>query len=247
MGLTNPLFLFRDTKNEKVRVIRASTLCSYWYCAEKAFLQATKTVESEPNEATLIGTEIHDAVAVARPKTAEETELDTFLKQFMVDYYTGKGGTALSGCDSKVFMRAWLNWEGETVGYITTHGFDDFQVKPNKHVTLIEYKTTNQKQIDKYKLPMARFQVKLYMWILCPLLKLGGYSWDSGKVIFLNRKGEYLYGDEITDFSEAEAEAEIKRVFDAFNDNRNMYAPARFKCYRCPKEFKDHCIFQGNR
>jgi hypothetical protein len=143
------------------------------------------------------------------------------------------------------------------VGYITSHGFDDFRVDPDKKVTIVEYKTTSQKVVDWYKLSTAIFQLKVYCWMLDPLLKAGGYTISKAEIVYLpqppKRKTVEAPSPHLTeplgvktiDYNEAAVEADIRSVFAQFAHPDKMVAPARYKCYMCHPNFKSRCIFQN--
>jgi CRISPR/Cas system-associated exonuclease Cas4 (RecB family) len=255
MPISNPMKLFKNPKNEEIKYIRVSTLAAYFHCAAKAYLQAIG-VESPSNEATSEGTRIHNDITASRPSTALERELELYLKQFMVSHECGGASTGISGTENKVFMREWLE-NGKVVGYIESHGFDDFRVDPDKKVTIVEYKTTSQKIVDWYKLSTAIFQLKIYCWMLEPILKAGGYSIDKAEIVYLpqpdkRRKGEPLPPHmveplgvrTIIDYNAEAVEADIRMVFNQMRDPTHMLAPARYKCYICHPNFKALCPFQ---
>ena len=226
-----------------VNHIRASTLGHYWFCAVQAWLQ-TCGIESPRNEALSIGKAIHDDITGSRDPSIWEKEFETFLKQFMVKRSTGAGSTGLDDTEDMVFQRAWLGDDHTTIiGHVTTHGIDDFRVSPERDVVLVEYKTTNQRYIDYYKLSPAMFQLRVYMWILEPYLTAGGYHIVRGEIVFLNRKGEPMGVKEILDYSAAEVEGHIARILEQFADPTKLIPPAKWKCLRCPKEFKERCPF----
>jgi hypothetical protein len=168
----------------------------------------------------------------------------------------GKGSTGIRDSEDKVFMREWIE-NGKVVGYIVSHGFDDFRVDPDKRVTIVEYKTTSQKVVDWYKLSTAIFQLKTYAWMLEPILKDGGYTIDKLEIVYIpqpdrRKKGEPpaphtlepLGVRTITDYSAASTEADIRMVFQQFADPSKLIAPARYKCFMCHPNFKSQCIFQ---
>lgn len=235
------LKLFRKPDGTEVNHVRASTLGHYWFCAVQAWLQ-TCGIESPRNEALSIGKAIHDEITGSRDPSFWEKEFETFLKQFMVKRETGAGSTGLAGNEDMVFQRAWL--DGTTViGHVTTHGIDDYRVSPERDVVLVEYKTTNQRYIDYYKLSPAVFQLRVYMWILEPYLIAGGYNLKRGEIVFLNRKGEPMGIKEITDYTAADVEANIARILEQFADPKKLIPPSKFKCLHCATVFKERCPF----
>ena len=253
MPIKNELKLFRSQHGKIIEHIRVSTLAGYWFCAAKSYLQALG-VNSPSSPATEAGTELHNAFTAARPPSQLEIELENYLKRFMVNIDTGAGSTGLAGTEDKVFARAWKR-DGQVVGWITSHGFDDFRVDPDKKVTIVEYKTTSQKVVDWYKLSTAIFQLKVYMWMIEPLLKQGGYTLHKAEIVYYPQLGkrdkrlphevEPLGVKTITDYSEASVEADIENIFKQFGEPTKMIPPARYKCYMCHPNFKSQCPFQG--
>ena len=235
--------LFRKPDGTEVKYIRVSALAHYWYCAVQAY-QISCGIESPNNEALQIGKRIHDDISNARQLSTWEKEFQTYIKQFMVDRSTGTGSTGLDSDEYKVFQRAW--YDGTVVlGHITTHGIDDFRVSPERTIIMMEYKTTNQRIIDHYKLSPAIFQLKVYMWILEPYLIAGGYKIKRGEIVFLNRKGEPLGVKEIEDYSATDVELNIARILEQFRDPTKLIPPAKFKCYGCPEVWRKGCPFQS--
>lgn len=253
--------LFRNSKGTAIEHIRVSTLASYFFCAHKAYLQAAEGIDSPGNDATAEGSRIHDAITASRPPSLLEQQLETYLKGFMVNIDTGQGGTALSNTENKVFARAWIV-NGETKGFLTTHGIDDFRVNPDKSVVLVEYKTTSQKVIDWYKLSTALFQLKVYAWILEPILTAGGYRIEKAELVYLpqQKRGKkhkepwqleplgirtIACGTQRDDYNAAAVEADIAMIFREFGNPCNMQPPARFKCYSCHPNYKACCPLQS--
>ena len=254
----NILKMFR-AGNREVKYLRVSTLASYFYCSVRARCQALG-IDTPPTEALAIGKRKHDEITAARQPSVWERELETYLKTCMVtELESTDGSTGIRDAENKVFMRGW--YDGATViGHIVTHGVDDWECNPQREVTLIEYKTTNQKYVDNYKLSTALFQTKLYIWILDPLLKLGGYRIVRGKVVYLARDGKPIgekiiridespkyetenYEDDWFVYNTKRVESEIAKILDQFEHPENLIPPARFKCARCPQIFKNECPF----
>lgn len=240
MPIQNILKLFHTQSGKPVRYLRASTLGHYWYCAVQAWLQA-QGIESPDNKAMNIGRRIHDEITASRKPSKWEVEFEDFLRAFMVERESGEGSTGISETENKVFMRAW--YDGETVlGHIVTHGVDDFRVYPDRTVIFEEYKTTAQRVIDYYKLTPAIFQLKVYMWIMEPYLKVGGYKLKHGQVVFLTRRGKPLGTKEVY-YNQEEVEGQITRILYQFEHPEELIPPARWKCRICPEVYKRRCPF----
>ena len=240
MPIKNVTKLFKAPNGQKIVFIRASTLAGYWYCAIKAWCEA-RGIEAPSSEALDIGKKIHDQISNSRASSKWEIELENFLKQFMVDRESGEGTTGMKTEKFKVFMREWKDGE-VVVGHVVTHGVDDFRCSDTKQVTLVEYKTTNQRYIDSYKLAPATFQIKLYAWILEPYLKIGGYTIHRLEIVYLNRRGDIL-GTKQVEYSAEEVEKDIAKILKQFNDPSLLIPPAKFKCLHCDERYKRECPF----
>ena len=248
MKALKPLLrLMRTPDGREIRFIRASTLGHYYYCAVQAWLMA-QGLEPPRKEALSEGRRIHDEIAKARKLSKWEKEFQDYITQFMVPHpAAGEGSTGLKTEENMVFLRKW--YDGNTViGYITTHGVDDFRVYPDRTVILVEYKTTKQNVIDYYKLAPAVFQLKVYMWILEPYLNVGGYKIQRGEIVFLKRLGKGrikpLGIKQIVDYDAADVERQISQILYQFNHPEELIPCAKWKCKICPEVFKKRCPFQ---
>jgi len=281
----NILKLFRTSDNKEIKYLRASTLAHYYFCSIQAKLIASG-VDSPPNEALAVGKKVHDAITASRLPTKHEKELEDYLKECMVAEQAGDGGTGIRGAEG-IFMREIS--DGIHVGHIVTHGIDDFRVRPtftaaqkygnfhykvspDKEVVLTEYKTTNQRYVDNFKLATAVFQIKIYAWLLEPLLAKRGYYIKKLEVIYLSRAGEPIGQKEIWNYqclsdkpevveilkqlngndfgrfiyNPDQVERDLKRIIAEFNKPlEDLIAPARHKCFRCDGVFKNRCPFKG--
>jgi hypothetical protein len=281
----NILKLFRTADNKEIKYLRASTLAHYYFCAIQAKLIASG-VDSPPNEALAVGKKVHDAITASRLPTKHEKELEDYLKECMVAEQAGDGSTGIRGAEG-IFMREIS--DGIHVGHVVSHGVDDFRVRPSynaalkfgnyqfkvdeaKEVILTEYKTTNQRYVDNFKISTAIFQIKIYAWLLEPLLAKKGYYIKKLEVVYLSRAGEPIGQKEIWNYqclsdkpevteilkqlsggdfgryiySPEQVERDIKSIRAEFNKPlEEMIACARFKCYRCDAIFKNRCPFKG--
>jgi CRISPR/Cas system-associated exonuclease Cas4 (RecB family) len=245
MPLENLTKFFQRQNGKTVRYLRASILGHYWYCAVQAWLQASG-IRSPSNEAMEIGKRVHDEISKARSLSAWEKEFNDFIAKFQVEKSIdiGEGSTGMDTKENMVFQRAW--YDGETViGHVVTSGVDDFRVSPERDITFIEYKTSAQKVIDYYKLAPASFQLRVYMWIFEPILKIGGYKTSHGEIVYLTRKGDPIGKHDIVDYDATSTETEIERILKQFRDPSTLIPPSKFKCFRCPDVYKSKCPFQG--
>lgn len=267
--------------------LRSSTLAHYFHCAVQAYL-INQGVDSPPNEALIVGKKVHDAITESRQPTKYEKELEDYLKTCMVTQDVGEGSTGIRGAKGVLTRKICVD---SKVNFVVTHGIDDFRVRPTlkqaqkfgdynfkvedgKDVVLTEYKTTNQRYIDNYKLCTALFQIKIYAWLLEPLLVKRGYRIKKLEVVYLNRLGEVvgqkdvwnLYclstNPEVIDvltqlnhnglgrfiYNGDIVEADIKNVIREFNKPiTELIPPARYKCYCCDAVFKNRCPFKNQQ
>ena len=244
MPLENLTKFFQNQNGRTIRYLRASTLGHYYYCAVQAWLQASG-INSPSNEAMEIGKRVHDEISKARNLSTWEKEFNDFIAKFQVEKPSniGEGSTGMDTKENMVFQRAW--YDGETmIGHVVTSGVDDFCVSPERDITFIEYKTSAQKVIDYYKLAPASFQLRVYMWIFEPFLKIGGYKTSHGEIVYLTRKGEPIGKHDVVDYDAAAVETEIARILEQFRDPTKLIPCAKWKCYRCPETYKSKCPFQ---
>ncbi len=243
MKIHNELKLFRRNDGSEVKLIRISNLGHYFYCAVQAWLIA-QGIDSPGNANTEQGTKLHNACTAARQPSQYEKEFEEFLAAQMKMLDCGKGSTGLRDKSSHdaVLTREWIE-NGIVLGEVVTHGLDDFKVFADKSVKLYEYKFTNQRYIDWFKLGSAIFQMKASIWLYTPILAKGGYRITGAELVFFNMKGEPL-GTKQVDYSETEFVATVKDILRQFRNPETLVPPARFKCVHCGEHFKKLCPFQ---
>jgi len=221
-----------------VRTIRASTLAAYWYCSEKARLQALGVQESKTSRQAKWGTAIHENITKARKPSPIEQEFTEALAPFYKE---------------DVISRPYKNTKIKADGVFLTHGADEWKVTPNRECWIIEYKTKSSPYIKPVDISPARFQNKLYCWLHAPIFQFIPFKLMGGQIIFLLRKGrrfqpigqtEYMYWNEDTEHSFLE---DLERILWFWNNPSKQIPPKRWKCLRCPPVFKEKCVFQTGR
>lgn len=241
--------LFKTPDGKPVYTIGGSTLSRYYWCSPQAWLSASG-VETPPSKAMETGTKIHADIEKARIASPQEEEFKQFISQFL--------GTDERG---KNVGRPWI--DGKTViqddvGWVATHGMDDWKVDDKRRVTNIEYKTKKGWKVYPTSLMPALFQAQVYMWIYEPYLMLGGWHWKESWVVWLKRKrdGFAPIGEtRVDEYDSAEVQAQIAKIFDEWNRaseaktnkerRRILIPPKRFKCRICPDAYKSECPFQN--
>jgi hypothetical protein len=125
-------------------------------------------------------------------------------------------------------------------------------------VTILEHKTTEIKPkqanfIERYRLPMAEFQIKIYAWIFDDLLKrLEGYRLARMHAVlywYVDRKALTCELINVYPFVfyPVSVEADIKYAVEAYKNPIMILSPRPWKCKQCPKENKEVCRFHGQQ
>ena len=242
MELLEPIQQYRKLllrEPKAVSTIRASTLASYWYCSEKARLQALGVEEAESNAVMAAGTAVHDAILMARQPSPLELELQQALAPFLKD-----------GVISRTYRNTKIKADGEFV----THGADGWKVAPDRKCWILEYKTKASPYISPIDLSPARFQNKLYLWLYHPIFSLIPFTLAGGQIIFLKRVGTQGDFEEIGQteqmFWNEDAEAtlleDIEHILWCWNNPTKQIPCKSWKCLHCPPIYKKKCIFQTN-
>ncbi len=241
--ISNPMRLFRSQEGKEVKYIRISNLGHYYYCAVQAWLIA-QGIDSKGNINTEQGTKLHNACTAARQPSVYEKAFEDFLNSQMKTLSCGHGSTGVRDKSSHdaVLTREWVE-EDVVLGEVVTHGLDDFKVFPDKTVKLYEYKFTNQRYIDWFKLGSAVFQMKASIWLYTPILERGGYRITGAELCFFNMKGEPL-GTKQVDYDEVDFLRQVKDILQQFRHPETLIPPARWKCIKCGDHFKQRCPFQ---
>jgi hypothetical protein len=221
---------------------RSSTLATWFWCAEQSRHHALGLVpHSAPTIATEQGTELHDEVltkVLGRRYPWEDEFMETIEeKQDPVLGFHRKIGTT------------------EIFDNITGHP-DDFQITLDGEITILEHKTTGMKPkhagfIERYKLPMAEFQVKIYCWIFNDLFsQLEGYRLARTHAVCFWSVNRQELTCELIDvypitYYPVSVEADIKYALNAYKNPIMILPPREWKCKQCPKEHKEVCRFRG--
>lgn len=148
---------------------KAHVLARYWYCAEegKLLFQGVKGQSTETKEK---GSIVHNWLG-DRPKNKTEQKLLALLER------------------EKPFCR-------EIHGIKIFGSPDDFRVN-KKTVALEEFKSvhgfSSLSWFERFELCCASCQIKVYMWILEPILQKLGYKLSSeGHVLVYSYNGRFL-------------------------------------------------------
>jgi len=165
------------------------------------------------------------------------------------------------------FLEALEDIEDAKLGFARPYGDsiitghpDDFQVTLDGDVTLIEHKTTEIKPfkpkslrlIEKYKVPMAEFQLKIYCWIFDYLLTrktMTGYRLARTHAVqywYVNHKEGKVQLIDTYPFTYYpwSVEHDVKQALEAYLDKTKIIRPRPWKCRQCPKRHQAKCQFK---
>ena len=126
-----------------VDTVRASCFAGYWYCSEKARLQAMGVNEEQSSPTAAIGTLIHENITRARNRSTLEAELLHALQPFFKD---------------NIISRTYKNTKIDADGTFTTHGADEWKVTDDRQCWILEYKTKGCNYVTPVDISPARFQ-----------------------------------------------------------------------------------------
>lgn len=229
----------------KVHEMRSSCKAGYYYCSEKARLQALGVQPLTPHPTAEIGTKFHNNVLAARPLTPLEQELETALKPF---YTTGSDG-------QPVISRTYKNLKLNLEGTFLTHGSDGWKVEPNRDVWILEYKTKSTPYLTPVDIGPARFQNKEYCWLYDPIFKQINFNLRGGQIIYVKRVGNSGEFQEIgqtekwlwNEYSEKDLLEEFEQILYFWNNPEKQIPPKHYKCLHCAAIYKEKCYFQTGK
>lgn len=139
------------------------------------------------------------------------------------------------------------NFKGTKVYCDLTGHPDDLQITPSFLVSVIENKSTANPElwaIERFKLPVAKFQAAIYSAILEPIFeKLGAICARNNAVIFWNSKTFERIGWFPVEYYPVQTQTDILRGINALHDPSLIIRPLEWKCKRCSKEHKKVCQF----
>jgi len=208
--------------------VRASTITSFWWCGWKSYATAILGLKMPEKEWMSLGTKLHDEL------------FDTLGKRFPwetrfiedIDKYRE---------DDVGFRR---EFEDTNIYVDLTGHPDDFQVTPGGLVSIIEYKTTRMPLYlaRRFILPVAKFQARLYPYILSPTIVPMGYSiGEYHAPMIYSSKDLSLMCHKIVRYSPSEVEKSLREIFYFYDNPEKIKAPMKWKCKYCSKVYKDVC------
>jgi len=248
MEKLEPLELYRKWLIHQpipVKTIRASTLAGYWWCSEKARLQALGVQSKQKWQSAATGTLIHNNILTARKLSPIEEEFEKALAPFY----------KLSKDNQPIIYRTYKNTKIKADGTFLTHGADEWKVTPDRKCWIIEYKTKSRSYVTPVDISPARFQNKLYCWLYNPIFEYIPFELAGGQIIFLQRKGtkgkfepigqtEKILWNEDAERTFLE---DVEHILWSWNTPTKQIPPKRYKCNFCSAEFKEKCYFQTGK
>jgi len=126
--------------------------------------------------------------------------------------------------------------------------YDDLRVLYNprtkeKTVSIIEVKTTSRKMWLAEE-ESAKFQLRLYLWLLEPLLTILGWKLHSRHYVEIySQKDNHLIKRIMV--ARVSPEEEIRYIFRSWQGLEKMTVPSQYLCKHCPREIKKKCDWYG--
>jgi len=196
---------------------RASTVARYWYCAEQGRLlfSGLKAVKTE---AMSRGSTVHRWLE-QRPKTPTEQTLLERLAECKPHSRVHDG--------VEVFVHA-----------------DDFKLV--KRVAVVEEHKTIQSRsglsyFEKYSLPCAELQARVYTWVMAPILESIGFSGaDYATVYLFDRSGRQLKHYNVR-YNEGKFLEELSQILRVYKGEEEPIPPSPLKCRHCKPPFSTNC------
>jgi hypothetical protein len=206
-------------------------MANWYYCAEQFRHKALGLIPEETSDPCEVGTMMHKVLeeSMGRRFPWEEEFMAKLAK-----YQDKELGFVRRILDTEIYCD------------LTGHP-DDIQVTPAFCASIVENKSTANPEmwvIQKYKLPVAKFQSSIYSWILEPIYEqIGAVAsrvnavnyWDSGTF--------RLLGWFPVEYYPAQTEQDIYRAVKATGDPSLIIKPQEWKCKKCPKAHKELCQF----
>jgi len=233
--------LFRAPSGKIIKKVRASTLARNYWCQLQAYYTASGVEFRRPKgkkHAINIGSRIHKAIDDSRKPSKWEKEFLAKLQPFIQE--TADEGVELGRKIDDDFLIE--HSADDDVGWLSGHP-DELKVNEDHTIHLIEYKTKRSANVNYYSLAPAEFQIKIYSWIMEPILSLLGYRITKAQLVFLDQKEQPIGTKEVVLNYEL-IEKEIRDVLMQWRkEPKDMIPPARWKCRICPKIYRTRCPY----
>lgn len=221
--------------------VRGSTIAKWFWCAEQfrhsALGLLPEEEPDEPKEVCEVGTMMHKVLeeSMGRRFPWEEQFMEKLQTLQNPELgFTRNVSTTTIYCD------------------LTTHP-DDLQITPDFMVSVIENKTVEMRDpnnpdtyfIERFKLPMAKFQSQVYSYVLEPIVnKLGAVMNRYNAVQYWDRNTFKLVKWYPVEYYPVQTRENILRALGAIKDPTLVIKPQAWKCRCCFKEHKELCQFE---
>jgi len=197
------------------KVVRTHQIARYWYCAEQSRLLACEGLKTPNSSVITQGTKVHGWLE-QRPKSSAEYTLFSRLAEL------GTLRRKLDGID------------------VVAHP-DDLLILGKNTVQIVEYKTIEKTNIRMWKSSLAKYQLRIYCWVLEPILKSLGYKMAHHHwIVYLTRQGMFVK-KVMVEQDNACTETMIRRIFDFWRTGKPLIPPMKWKCKMCPGNFREKC------
>jgi len=221
---------------------RASTLGWWFWCAERSRHYALNLIPKKPpTKQSKAGTELHEILA---EKLGRRFPWEDEFMETIENLQHAELGFSRKLKDVDIYDN------------ITGHP-DDFQVTLDGEVTILEHKTTeigkkekDRKFLERYRLPMAEFQLKVYCWIFDHVLsesedyRLARTHAVLFWLVFRKEDRVQLINTYPLTYYPRSVENDIKYAVAAYQKPVMIIRPRAWKCKQCPKVHKAVCRFE---
>ena len=195
--------------------VRTHQIARYWYCAEQSRLMVVEGLKMPRTVVLDQGTKIHGWLE-KRPKTPAEVSLHLRLKEMEPLTREIDGAQVIAHPDDVVLLG-------------------------KNRVQLIEYKTIEKTNVRMWKSSLAKYQLRIYCWVLEPILwNLGLQLVHFNYVVYLTRQGVFLKRN-LVEKDNYCTERMIRQVLDFWKTGEPLTAPMKWKCKMCPDVFRERC------
>jgi len=214
--------------------IRTSVMAGWFWCAENYRHEALGLIPDEKieSEAMDVGTIFHKVLEESMGRRFPwETEFFEELQEYQdpVLGFTRKVGTTEIYCN------------------LTGHP-DDLQITPDMIVSVIENKTVGNPSkyfIERYKLPVAKFQAQIYSFILEPITwEIGGLMNRYNAIQYWHRENFKFISWYASPYYSEQTKLDILRALEAIRDPSKIIKCQEWKCRFCSEAHRKVCQFK---
>ncbi|RLF05368.1 MAG: hypothetical protein DRJ60_05695 [Thermoprotei archaeon] len=228
MNLDKLIELFNELEeavwSKRIKPIKASTLADYYWCSRRSYLKFI--LENTPEEIEdKIGLDFSELVVGNLKAIKEGLEIHGVSYGFHVDIMEEppKELAIIKALAGEVIPR---NLKSGFGVFQVQGAIDEIEVNDDGCI-IREIKTTSRSHVSKHSLAPAKFQVRIYGWLIThymPVKRL--------ELIFVNRPSRNTVHKEVLEFNESDVESEIIRVISDYK-HKALQKPVTWKCSSC--------------